>query len=329
MKTASRKAFTLVELLVVIAIIGMLVGLLLPAVQQAREAARTMQCGNHLKQLGLASLNHESSNKFLPSGGWLFTVDGDPDMGFGPKQPGSWQYNLLPFLEANALWQLGMDGNQVADQAIKNANETRSKMSLPLFNCPSRRAAVPYYSVGGSGVNSSTYLNNMAVKGDYAGCTGTQWLYTTSVNSYNDGLALSPASLGYKADQSGVAFVASKVTMGEIRDGSSNTFLCGEKYLRADKYTPSSSSDSYGGGDDRCIWNGFDNDTLRRAGQSYRCFQDRMGVDYDYYFGSVHAGALGMTMADGSSHRVSYSIDPEIWENLANRADGKVATLPQ
>ena len=248
-------------------------------------------------------------------------------MGFGPQQPGSWHYNLLPYVEANALWQLGYDGTKAGDAAIKEANETRSKTSLPLFNCPSRRACTPYYAVGGDGVNSSTYKNSMAVKGDYAGCTGTQWLYK-SVGSYAEGLALSPASLGYKSSESGAAYVASSVTFGEIRDGASNTFLCGEKYLRADRYTPSSSSDSYGGGDDRCLWNGFDNDTLRRAGASYKPYQDRIGVDYDYLYGSPHAGALGMTMCDGSAHRVTYSIDGEIWENLANRSDGKIAVLP-
>ncbi len=101
------QAFTLVELLVVITIIGILISLLLPAVQSAREAARRLQCSNNLKQFGLAALNHEEANGFLPSSGWGWTWVGDPDRGFGARQPGGWIYNLLPYLEQETLHSLG------------------------------------------------------------------------------------------------------------------------------------------------------------------------------------------------------------------------------
>ena len=83
-------AFTLVELLVVIAIIGILVALLLPAIQAAREAARRTQCKNDVKQLTLGCLLHEDSHKFLPSGGWQDSYGPDPNRGYGGSQPGSW-----------------------------------------------------------------------------------------------------------------------------------------------------------------------------------------------------------------------------------------------
>src|SRR3954470_4168689 len=100
------RGFTLVELLVVIAIIGILVALLLPAIQAAREAARRNQCKNHLKQLSLGCLLHESTHKFLPSGGWNDYYMADANMGFGARQPCSWYFSILPYIEEQATHDL-------------------------------------------------------------------------------------------------------------------------------------------------------------------------------------------------------------------------------
>ncbi len=128
-KMPRRNAFTLVELLVVIAIIGILVALLLPAVQAAREAARRSQCANQVKQLALAFHLHHDQHKHFPSGGWDWDTPptyqgGSPHI--GSQQRAGWGFQILPFIEATSTWQAG------AVVAIGQTN--------PVFFCPSRRS---------------------------------------------------------------------------------------------------------------------------------------------------------------------------------------------
>ena len=109
-RTSARRlarAFTLVELLVVIAIIGILVVLLLPAIQAAREAARRSECQNHLKQIGIACQLHVDAFGHLPTGGWGDWWVGCPDMGHAERQPGGWPYQLLSFIEETNRGRIG------------------------------------------------------------------------------------------------------------------------------------------------------------------------------------------------------------------------------
>ncbi|RIK70734.1 MAG: prepilin-type cleavage/methylation domain-containing protein, partial [Planctomycetota bacterium] len=137
----SLHGFTLVELLVVIAIIGVLVALLLPAVQAARESARRAQCQNHLKQIGLAFNTHAGVHKIMPTGGWGGGWVGDPDRGYGRNQPGGWVFNILSFIEQQPLHDLGAGQ---ADAAKRAAFAKRDASTVDVLYCPSRRPVRAY-----------------------------------------------------------------------------------------------------------------------------------------------------------------------------------------
>ena len=153
-----RRAFTLVELLVVISIIGILIGLLLPAVNMAREAGRKAQCSNNLKQLGYGCLQHETAQGYYPSGGWGYQWVGDPNLGYGNRQPGSWIFSILPNLDQTPLFQLGLI-NATSGTLLTNYNPSQQPVQMsggsqcmstpvPGMNCPTRRRAVTYSMLG-------------------------------------------------------------------------------------------------------------------------------------------------------------------------------------
>ncbi|MDO4575705.1 MAG: DUF1559 domain-containing protein [Planctomycetia bacterium] len=245
-------AFTLVELLVVIAIIGMLVGLLLPAVQQAREAARQMQCSNNLRNLGLACLNHESQQRAYPSGGWYYQWYGDPDLGLGLSQCGSWCFSLLPFIEQNAVFQLASDGKpETITTEQKNGALVAAQTPLPIFYCPSRHAC-KIYPISTGVLNSvNPGSNGGGAKTDYAANWGTKAdspdTETHAITDLTVGRTDSvtdPAKR--RCDATGSMYFRSTVRVAEIRDGTSNTLLLGEKYTCPDVYETTSSTDDNG-----------------------------------------------------------------------------------
>lgn len=234
----SKNGFTLVELLVVITIIGILIALFLPAVQAAREAARRMQCSNNVKQLGLAMLNHEQAHGFFPGGGDGYNSQADPDCGTGKRQPGGWIFCILPYIEQDAVHQLGAGPS--ADKWA--ANKQRDETVIPLMNCPTRRAPALFRHISGLGYQArSCYAANV---GD------TSYVTVDST-----------ATVAMIATMTGISFLHSEVTIADIADGASNTYCLGEKHVNPDYYFTGADY-----GDDSSMYTGQQEDTYRSSG---------------------------------------------------------------
>jgi len=327
-----RSGFTLVELLVVIAIIGVLIALLLPAVQQAREAARRIQCNNKMKQLGLALHNYHDTYQKFPAGAHM--LDGKSTSCTAKAQSSDpfqtrgipWAVAILPFLELTNLYdQVNMTGQFVCTKQESGdaANMNVWSTSVDAFQCPSFPAESTeknhsnYYGVMGGGPHASGYCQS--------------------------------SNNGRRFYNNGILFQNSRTNFASIVDGSSNTFLVGEtRYQlldggRSDNHYLGWASTNRGDTssvtgtlaaaqiqinscDGNCNGDKYDT-TFDSAGGSYTVPGSLGQGLHQRTFGSYHPGGCLFLMGDASVHFVSETVDLTIYQNLGIRDDGNVVSI--
>ncbi|HTN75519.1 MAG TPA: DUF1559 domain-containing protein [Pirellulaceae bacterium] len=306
-----RSAFTLVELLVVIAIIGILVALLLPAVQAAREAARRMQCQNNLKQMGLAMLNYESTNRVFPTGevhggswntGYTAGSSGSPPNHCEwDGQIGIWSNLIFPQLELQNVYDL-IDF-KLRKQYTSTANQTALQMSLPIYFCPSD----PYRGLTtdwGSAQNKSRIMHYYAVSGEDEGSTA----------AHDDG----SVTYSHCNKHNGMFYNDSHVEMSDVRDGTSNTAMICETWGRSyvNHQVPATvpagmpSAESSRG--------------MNLHNVAYFNYTPNSNRTNPWKANSFHTGGVFTTFVDGSVHFISDTIDLPTFRALSTIRGGEV-----
>jgi prepilin-type N-terminal cleavage/methylation domain-containing protein len=325
---AFRQGFTLVELLVVIAIIGTLIALLLPAIQSARESARAVQCKNHLKQIGLATLQFNDSHKAFPparlkSRGWATTP-------CETTQP-SWLVRILPFIEEasqSARWSPNVPYESHPEEA---------RQFIPtIYFCPTRRTlAETLISSGestvavvypcGCGGNETVQLVSGAA-GDYGGNHGdfTGGAEGIETDYFLGGNGTGVIISSQPACRAGlpVGWI-DKIRHKDLLDGASKTFLAGEMHVPTGRLAQVPENGP--------IYNGQDLPAFARIGGPgipLARSADDTSIPI-IGFGSWHPGMCQFVLADGSVNSIENFIDTEVLRDYCNRGKQVVATAPE
>ena len=330
--------FTLVELLVVITIIGMLVGLLLPAVNMAREAGRRTQCQNNLKQLSSACAQHVMQySSTYPSGGWGSNWVGNPDQGTGANQPGGWIYQILPFIDQANLHELGKGNTSLSS----SASATRVSTAIPALYCTTRRGAqaYPVGSTGNNGANPASPYQTSTVtqagRTDYAINGGSVFISNgmgpssvSAATSYSwPVLKTSSTATSFN----GIAAVHSSITEAMIPDNKGTTYLIGEKYMSPENYTIGVDAEPYQDdpGDLMSAMSGDDVSLIRWGNANLLPSLDRVGSNNppqatngqppSQIFGSAHPAGWHAAFCDGHVQLIGWGIDGVTHQAMATR----------
>lgn len=335
-----NKGFTLVELLVVIAIIGILIGMLLPAVQQVREAARRTQCMNNMRQLALAAHNFESSNQRLPTLGGQTQTLTDFDEEFGPNfgfETLSWGFQLLPFAEQQNVFDIRSQFGYFDGPTPLVAAD------LPLLSCPSRGPRVMIRDIFEVGLSDyASFVGNWN-NGEWP---DVAWRSTVSPTGAEEATQFTGIIVraGHVQNTSGSPTVTRfrKVGFGDIFDGSSNTLMFMEKAVPTSQYQFTYSNEFWEGwgyihqGDwpnARIAAPDTQDDgsapSQQRGAIPLMADNDANATNQQirHGFGSAHPGSIIAAVGDGSVSSLSFNTDINVLNLLGKRGDGEVLTL--